>query len=176
MLSTDTIIGTVSDEELYALIARELSRRLPEEEGSDLSIFLERIKRIPVGFRAMAAMYQLDVSMALDDLGCHFYNWHHRGYIEKQIWALRELELNENADVLAEAYEIALPYWDQIGRHESFAAFCDWHNDSELDKALDPFNSRMWAVCSPNGKFEGMLGYWPRYARKYPERMQEIPA
>jgi len=38
---------------------------------------------------AMAAMYQLDVSMTLDDLGWHFANRHQRGDCEETLWAFR---------------------------------------------------------------------------------------
>ncbi|MBY0531065.1 MAG: hypothetical protein K2P86_03750 [Xanthobacteraceae bacterium] len=172
-LSIATIQGSVSDYNLYSLLAGELSRRLPGEEGDDLDDFLKRLSKLPIGFQAMAAMYQLDVSMALDDLGCHFNNWHHRGYIKKQIWALQELELIEHASILAEAFKVAQLYWDDIGGYGKLGAFGDWYYDSALDKALGPLNVRMWALCSPNGKFEGMLGQWPQYARKYPERLQD---
>lgn len=172
-LSIATIQGTVSDHHLETLIRGELNRLLPDKEGRDPGYFLKRLSKIPVGFQAMAVMYQLDVSMALDDLGCHFNNWHHRGYIEKQIWALRELELEPFADVLSRAYEIASPYWDEIGSYEDFGEFCAWYNKSELYKSLDPLNVEMWALCAPNDRFEGMLGQWPRYARKYPERLQD---
>jgi len=172
MLSVATILGSVSDHHLCTLLAGELSRLLPEEEGEDLDDFLKRLSKLPVGFQAMAAMYQLDVSMALDDFGCHFYNWHHRGYIEKQIWALRELELTEHAELLTGAFKIADAYWERIGSWKDFREFCSWYDNSTLDKALHPLNIKMWALCSQNDKFEGMLGQWPQYARKYPERLQ----
>lgn len=172
-LSIAAIQGSVSDHHLYSLLAGELTRLLPDEEGNDLGDFLRRLSKIPRGFQAMAAMYQFDVSMALDDLGCHFNNWHHRGYIKKQIWALRELELTEQASILAEAFKTAQPYWDDLGGQGTLGAFKDWYYDSALENALDPLNLRLWALCSPNGKFEGMLGQWPRYARKYPERLVE---
>lgn len=171
-LSIATIEGSVSDEHLFSLIQGELSRLLPGEEGDDPGDFLRRLSQLPAGFQAMAAMYQLDVSMALDDFGCHFYNWHHRGYIEKQIWALRELQAQEEADLLAEAYRLAQPYWEQIEAHEDFAAFCAWYNQSRLHEALIPLNKKMWDLCSRPGRERGMLHYWMDYARKYPERLQ----
>ena len=58
----------------------------------------------------MAAMYQLDVSLALDDLGWHFANWHHQAYSEETIWALQELETAEAAEIFAAAYVAAQPY------------------------------------------------------------------
>lgn len=173
-LSIATIQGSVSDHNLYSLLAGELSRRLPGEEGDDLDDFLKRLSKLPIGFQAMAAMYQLDVSMALDDFGCHFYNWHNRGYIEKQIWALRELGAKEEADVLAKAYEIAKPYWDQIAAHESFEAFCEWYNASKLHDVLLPLNKEMWEMCARAGHEKGLLHYWTQYARKYPERLQDV--
>ena len=169
-LSIATIEGSADDKHLYSLIAAELTRRLPGEEGDDLDEFLKRISILPIGFQAMAAMYQLDVSMTLDDLGCHFNNWHHRGYIEKQIWALRELELVEEADLLEQAYKLAQPHWHRIGDNETFG---DWYYNSDFAKQIDPLNDRFWQLCKPGETWDGMLGQWPRYARKYPERLQD---
>jgi hypothetical protein len=38
--------------------------------------FLVELRRLPPGLRAMAATYELDVSLTMDDLGWHFGNWH----------------------------------------------------------------------------------------------------
>jgi hypothetical protein len=51
----------------------------------------------------MAATFELDVSMALDDLGWHFVNWTHRGFCDATLWGLRELEAGEYADMFVKA-------------------------------------------------------------------------
>ena len=83
-------IKACPDDALLKLLGGELTERLGPSEGDNLDEFLTRLSRIPVGLRAMAAVYQLDVSLTLDDLGWHFANWHHRGYSEATLWALGE--------------------------------------------------------------------------------------
>src|SRR5262249_23326432 len=107
----------------------------------------------------------------LDDLGWHFANWHYRPHCEETLRGLRELEIPEAAEIFAEAYALVQPHWDKISEllKEDFQDFADWYRDSDLEKALDPLNERMWAFCKRT-KF-GLLSYWVPYARKYPERV-----
>lgn len=158
-----------SEDELYGLLSSELMRRLPEGEDPDLDRFLAETRRMPVGLRAMATIYQLDISITLDDLGWHFANWHHRDYCEATIWALRELEAVEQADIFANAYHAALPYWDQIGAliADDFDRFVEWYPDSELEQATLLLSRRMWELQA----VKGLLLYWGSYARKYPDRV-----
>lgn len=158
-----------TDDELYKLLSAELMLRLPDGEGDDLDAFLATTRHMPVGLRAMAAIYQLDVSLTLDDLGWHFANWHHRGYCEETIWALRELEAVEQADIVATAYAAAQLYWDQIGAMAAydFQHFVKWYPDSDYEKATLPLTMRMWELQ----EVKGLLAYWGSYARKYPDRL-----
>ena len=71
---TKSTIAASSDEELFALLGGELARQAPVARNSPL--FLPTIQTLPVGLRAMAATFELDVSLAMDDLGWHFGNWH----------------------------------------------------------------------------------------------------
>jgi hypothetical protein len=155
---------------LFELISGELSARLPDGEGDDLDNFLVRTRALPVGLRAMAATYQLDVSLALDDLGWHFANWHHRGYCDETLWALREMEAFEYADLFAQAYAAALPFWNKLGEllEEDFDDFVQWYPDSGLEAATMPMTDRMWELQKID---QGLFGCWTRYAQKYPERM-----
>lgn len=165
------------DEKLFELLSAELRRRLRYSENDDLDRFLVDIRAIPVGLRAMAAIYQLDVSVCLDDLGWHFANWHHRGYCEKTLWALRELEAFQEAELFAEAYARAQPYWDQIGEliRDDFQKFVEWYPDSGLDKATIPLSRRMWDLCGTGeGHKNGLLRYWVSYARKYPHKVVQL--
>jgi len=59
---------------LFSLLGRELKDRITTKRGSPE--FVAEIKELPVGLRSMATTYELDVSLALDDLGWHFGNWH----------------------------------------------------------------------------------------------------
>lgn len=168
-LSEAQIRACETDGDLSKLLSAELTLRLPDGEGPDLDLFLATTQKMPIGLRAMAAIYQLDVSITLDDLGWHFANWHHRGYCEETIWALRELEAFEQADMFAKAYVAAQLYWDQIGAMVAydFAHFVKWYPDSELEKATMPLTKRMWELQEE----KVLLRYWVSYARKYPERL-----
>lgn len=175
-LTEARIRASTSDEALFDLLSKELQRRLPEAEGDDLDLFLARTRSFPVGLRAMAATYQLDVSLALDDLGWHFANWHHHAYCKETIWALRELEAPEAANIFAEAYSRAQPHWDTLGAllEQESEAFVAWYPGSELDAATLPLTERLWDMY-PNETL-GLLGLWMPYARKYPERVVDDAA
>ena len=172
-LTEERIRACASDEELFAALSAELHRRLPGEEGDDLDRFVERLRGLPRGLRAMAAIYQLDVSMALDDLGWHFANWHHRPYCDETLRGLRELEAQEAAEIFSSAYELAQPYWSTIDEllAQGFQRFTDWYDESALEEALDPLNRRMWDLCGPD---YGLMAYWLPYARKYPDRVVSV--
>jgi hypothetical protein len=171
------IVECVDDEALFELLSAELQRRLPDGEGDDLEAFLKTIRAMPVGLRAMAAMYQLDVSLALDDLGWHFCNWLYRPYCEETAWALHELEAFEAAEIFGEALQVSLPWWPKLMalRNVSFDAFVKWYPDSDYEKATMPCTRRMWALCrGSDGKFAGLLKLWAPYARKYPHKVLQV--
>lgn len=176
-LTEAQISECTGDEALFELLSAELQRRLPYGEGSDLDEFLEDLGAMPIGLRAMAAIYQLDVSICLDDLAWHFANWHHRAYCEETLWALRELEAFEAAEIFAEAYALVQPWWDKIGElvAEDFDRFVKWYPDSDLEKAMDPLTRRMWDLCgSGEGHRNGLLNSWAPYARKYPHKVVPV--
>jgi hypothetical protein len=75
------IIHSSSDDELFALLGKELESRISAKSGS--AEFMSEIQGLPAGLRAMAATYELDVSLALDDLGWHFGNWHSEDLAEE---------------------------------------------------------------------------------------------
>jgi hypothetical protein len=173
-LTEENIRSCSSDEELFRSLSQELSRRLPDEER-DLDAFVERVRALPKGLRAMAAIYQLDVSMTLDDLGWHFANWHHRPYCDETLRGLRELEAQEAAEIFSSPYVLAQPHWEKIGQllSENFDAFVEWYSRSELQRSLDPLNERMWDLCEAIGKL-GLMTYWLIYARRYPENVVSV--
>ena len=78
-LSPSRIAKRASDEALFKLLGGELKRLLSPYTSDDLEPFVKAVEQLPIGLRSMAATYELDVSMALDDLGWHFANWHHQG-------------------------------------------------------------------------------------------------
>jgi hypothetical protein len=170
MALTEARIRECTDEELSKLLSAELNRWLPHGQDPDLDLFLARLGLIPSGLRAMALTYQLDVSITLDDLGWHFANWHHRRYCEQTIWALRELEAFEHAELFVLAFAFAQLWWDKIGDliRRDFRDFVEWYPNSEFEKTTMPLTERMWELQKIKG---GLLGFWTSYARKYPRNV-----
>ena len=170
MSITIEAIEASSDEELFKLLGQELQNRISAKRGSHE--FVSEIQTLPCGLRAMAATYDLDVSLALDDLGWHFANWHHKGYSEETSRGLRELGAVDVAQIFDAAYRIVLPHWEPIASMLAvdFKVFQEWYSESELEEALRPLNSRLWDICAAAGSHR-LVKYWLGYARKYPERV-----
>jgi hypothetical protein len=68
-LTEEQILQSVGHDDLLELLFSELRFRLPPGQPFHMERFLQKIRTIPIGLRAMAATFELDVSMALDDLG-----------------------------------------------------------------------------------------------------------
>ena len=160
---TKSTIAASSAEELFALLGGELARRVPVARNSPL--FLPTIQTLPVGLRAMAATFELDVSLAMDDLGWHFGNWHDAALAEETACGLAELGATEMANTFREAFRRATPFWDELGN----PGWSKWYPDSALAQAMKPLNEQAWAILK--GKQQGIFDYWVDYARKYPERV-----
>jgi len=170
-LTIKAIRAARSDKELMDKLTDELTRRLPYDYNDALDQFVGEIRLLPQGLRAMAATFKLDVSMALDDLGWHFANFHHREYCEETSRGLRELEADDVAQIFDKAYQLVLPYWDQISDMLAvdFSTFSEWYHDCELKKTLSPLNNRLWDMGDESPEFR-LMRFWLEYARKHPER------
>lgn len=166
------LVKSASDDDLLDALTAELQRLLPPAIQANYPELVAAIQRLPIGLRSMAATHRLDVSMSLDDLGWHFYNFHDRAYAEETLAGLLELEAAEVADIFQSAYDLVSPQWEEIGKFDSRSgdAFAKWYSKSALNKALDPLNLRLWAIC--NEQPNGLMQFWLDYARKYPERLQ----
>jgi hypothetical protein len=81
----EQIAACTGHDDLLELLFSDLRVRLPPAAPFHMGSFLQKIRTIPIGLRAMAATFELDVSMALDDLGWHFSNWAHRGYCDETL-------------------------------------------------------------------------------------------
>jgi hypothetical protein len=164
-LTIEQIQTAPSDEALFELLSSELGRRLPGGRN-DLDSFVQELQRFRQGLRAMAATYDLDVSMTLDDLGWHFGNWHHKPLARETIAGLRELEAVRAAEIFEDAFRLAEQYWFELGTN----SWHKWYSDSDLEQSLASFNDEMWAICNRSSDF-GLMSYWLEYARRYPERV-----
>jgi hypothetical protein len=160
---TSEAIFASSDDELFKLLAKELERRISVTRGSPE--FVTDIQKLPIGLRSMAATYELDVSLVMDDLGWHFGNWHNTALADETIRSLDELGATELAIIFKEAFQIAFRYWDKLAAKD----WSKWYHGSLLEKEIEPLNKRAWKILE--GKKNGIFGYWVSYARKYPERI-----
>jgi len=172
-LSVEQIRSAVSDEDLFRLLSEELKRLFPPEICRDPVVFLSRIHAAPPGLRAMATTYDLDVSMALDDLAWHFIN-HQSSFdlVSETVDGLRELEANEVAEIFEAAMEIIKPHWTslpEVIELKGGGPKHDWLDAKGIQSQMDPLNFRLWKILDQYGN-GGLLSLWPVYARKYPER------
>jgi hypothetical protein len=181
-LSEAEIAECTDDAELFELLGLELTELFPDGEGdtdAELDAFVARLATLPVGLRAMASIYQLDISLAQDDLGWHFANWHHKGYCDETLRGLRELEAQEAADIFEAAYRHAQKHWDKIGElvARDLDAFAAWYPDSTFEEATMPLTRQLWEMYGEgSGRENGLLDLWVPYARKWPGRVAGVSA
>jgi len=114
----------------------------------------------------MAATYELDVSLALNDLGWHFGNWHDVALAEETAAGLEELGATELAGLSRQTFGLAQQYWSELGA----ANWSEWYHGSPLEKALEPLNEQAWSLLQE--KWNGIFSYWVAYTRLQPERME----
>jgi hypothetical protein len=165
MMSAITVdsIASGSDDEVFSLLGGELENRITSPRGSPE--FIAEIKELPQGLRAMAATYELDVSLALDDLGWHFGNWHSMELAEETATGLEELEAHELAEVFRAAFKLAQGYWIELGSEN----WMDWYHGSPFEEAVAPLNEKAWALL--DGQKNRIFKHWVEYARKHPDRV-----
>jgi len=172
-LSTQKITTNAADDELLQRLSSELERCLPEAVQHDYDLLIPAMRDLPRGLHAMAATHRLDLSMGLDDLGWHFYNFYHREFADETLWGLRELEADEVADIFESARALVEPHWDEIGSFRAIGVseFVAWYSASGPERALAALNRRLWAICGQSSY--GLLQFWLDYARRYPDRLIE---
>jgi len=159
-------ISASSDDELFKLLVKELEKRI--SVNRDSPEFVTGMQKLPIGLRAMAATYELDVSLAMDDLGWHFGNWHNTVLAEETIRGLDELGAIELAMIFKKAFQIALRYWDELATKD----WSKWYHNSPLENEIKPLNEQAWIILE--AKKNGIFEYWVNYARKYPERIANV--
>jgi hypothetical protein len=162
-MTIEEIKGADSDEALFTLISRELDARLPPRKP--IEPFLDALRKLPTGLRAMAATYELDVSITLDDLGWHFGNWHHTGLGEETIGGLRELGAQRMAELTAAAFEAAQRFWAELGAPD----WSKWYHGSPLEELVSPLNREAGEIYDKLPM--GLYSYWLTYARQNSEKL-----
>ena len=162
-MTIDEIIAANSDDDLFNMIARELEARLPPRQP--IEAFLRALQTLPPGLRAMAATYDLDVSLALDDLGWHFGNWHHVELAHETIRGLREIGADRMAEIFEGALEHAECYWSEMGSQN----WVEWYPDSPLATVTVSLTNEAYAIWEKQP--QGLFLFWLLYARRYPGRL-----
>jgi hypothetical protein len=167
-LSPRAIANAKSDDELYGLLAEELTRRIGPGPEEDMKAFLATLPKLPIGLRSMAAVYQLDVSLALDDIGWHFANWHSAELAEETLAGLHELQALSHASAFEEALTIARRHWSIFAQ----SSFQEQYPGSSLELELRSTNERLWRLQGYRDEpGQSILSHWAPYARKYPDRV-----
>jgi len=171
-LTASQIRSTPTDADLLQLLQTELNSAFPVDSRRDAPVFLSKLQTAPRGLRAMAATFELDVSMAMDDLAWHFVNHHSLDWYEETRLGLRELEAIEAAKLFEKAFAIIQPHWVELGnvaQGEDSSAIHAWLDASGIQKRMDPLDKQMWTLLGQWPK-EGLMHCWATYARKYPGR------
>jgi hypothetical protein len=169
-LSLASIQNADDDEELFKLLSAELGQTFPPELQGNRDQFFSALAGAPRGLRAMAGIYDLDVSMTLDDLAWHFGNHNEDRFLQETVISLKELEAAEAAELFQSAWDLVRPYlpeirtknWDAEDPHE-------YLDRTGIQSKIDPLSERMWKICEAGGG-RGLMQYWVTYARKYPDR------
>lgn len=168
-LNIHDITHSKDDDELFEIISAEMSELMPDTEDDDIDKYIDKIRSLPKAYWAFGAIYALDVSITLDDLGWHFSNHYSLNLAQECVTALRELGAVEQATIFTEAINIVKKYWEPLGdilEKNDPDAFPDWYETSGLEGELEKLNQRMWQTVTNNGS---LLDYIPRYARKFPQ-------
>jgi AcrR family transcriptional regulator len=152
-LTLADIQSAKDDEELFQRLSSALTERSPPEAQEDRDKFYATLLAAPRGLRAMAGTYDLDVSLALDDLAWHFGNHNDERFLQETVTSLRELEADEAAALFAAAWDIVRPFLSEI-RDKDWNAedFHDYLDRTGIQTSFDPLNEEMWAICKACGE------------------------
>ena len=159
-----------SDEALQARLGEEITRLIGGSPASTrIGPFVRSLRSLPRGLRAMAATYELDVSMALDALEDHFVNWHHKALAQETLRGLRVLGAREEAMVFEQAFGLASRHWRRLGTGVPDL-------DSALYRKFEPLNARLWRLLGYQGHTgRSLLTRWAPYARAHPDEVCVMP-
>lgn len=166
-MTKDDISKCKDDEELYKLISNELYEQTKDINLDETDFYIERLKILPKCLWALGSIYELDVSICLDDLGWHFNNHYHWEMAQETLKALNYIGANKEADIFEEALKIVKKYWLELGRviNNKNGEFPEWHEKSQMDDELMALNEKMWEL----NKEKGLLDLLTEYVRDNPE-------
>ncbi|MBL8217173.1 MAG: hypothetical protein JNK87_41010 [Bryobacterales bacterium] len=131
--------------------------------------FARKLLELPVGLRAMAATYWLDISISKDDLGWHFLNFGEPALVRETEAALRELGMEQHAAWFAEAHTLMRPLLDEIDSPEGYYRITEERGVAGRIMAM---TKPAWNAdrAAPVGK-SCIFTAWVRYARAKPQNV-----
>jgi hypothetical protein len=147
MLTAERIRRDLSDQDLLNLLCEEALRLLPSDVSSDQHY--DSLPSIPTGLRCLSGIWDLDVSMNMDDIAWHFTNHNEERHIQETIWSLRELEATEVLSLFEQAVSIVRPHLATLQSriHRAKSAHT-WLTETGIQAACDPLSKRLWAIKS----------------------------
>lgn len=168
-LTSEQIIACKSDSELFELLSSSMSAIMDGVDTDNLDEYVKRLKSLPKVYWAFGSIYDLDVSIALDDLGWHFRNRYSKALANETLNALIMLGAHEEAIIFEESLEKIKSLWAELGRVldvKDGSDFPKWYESSGLEKEFDELNQRMWRITTHCE--QSLLDYLPKYARENP--------
>ena len=157
----------LSDEELLKRLFEHLESKAPKQDDwKDCAL---AIQRLPAGLRAMAATNCLDISMTLDDMGWHFFNFGEPAWVDETLQGLRELGLVEVAGWFEEARDLMRTF-PETSSSDDYYEFSTTGRGARLGEIASLFWERQRNTPS---LVQGSLIYdaWVRYTRLYPAKV-----
>ncbi|MGD8594871.1 MAG: hypothetical protein PVF82_18740 [Gammaproteobacteria bacterium] len=140
---------------------------MKDYDFKDSDSYVQKITSLPKCFWALGAIYDLDVSITLDDLGWHFSNHYNWNLALETLKALKTINAPEEAEIFEETLKIVRKYWLDLGKvlNKNDREFPEWYEKSGLDNELLPLNRRMWKL----NKKRSLLKILSVYVRNNPE-------
>jgi len=169
-LTVEAMRTAENDKVLFDYLSAELQRLLPNDVQEDRDRYHQTLTSLPRGLRAMAGIYEFDVSMTLDSLAWHFGNQNDERDLRETLNGLRELELPEIAEMFEQMWEFMKPHMNELQSGDFGGKdFSDWLVELGAEDFADKKDEYIWDFCKKAGDL-GLMQSWVLYARKYPER------
>jgi hypothetical protein len=130
--------------------------------------YAKQVRQLPPGLRAMAATHYLDVSLTLDDLAWHFFNFGEPNHVFETEAGLMELGLDALANLFHQTHELVCPYLPNPSDGQPI--YESLERDGKTD-ALEQLEESLRILERDSPKLSGGVIYaaWVRYARRHPE-------
>ncbi len=165
MLTFEQIENCGDDVALFRLLAAEASALLPPELQHDRIAYFAFLPSLPPGIRAFNGIWDLDVSMSMDDIALHFTNHSEEGHLQETLWSLAEVEANEVHSIFSQALSIVRPHLEELRSGSiSTAKRHEWLNTTGIQSACQPLNKRLWEICEEAGHYR-LLSFAISHAR-----------